>query len=137
MLCFKVFLESDCALFYFSLHKLRDIIFLLNDNSQSKIFISLTMIVMGWLAWASTSLTSLLRRTSSSLEVSNNELLKNKSELEARILERSKQLQEAQAQVLQQEKWQLLDCWQRGSPMRLVTRLHRFFQWCKSFKKRT
>lgn len=78
--------------------------FLLNDNSQSKIFISLTMIVMGWLAWASTSLTTLLRRTSSSLEVSNNELLKNKSELEARIAERSKQLQEAQAQVLQQEK---------------------------------
>ena len=62
------------------------------------------MIVMGWLAWASTSLTTLLRRTSSSLEVSNNELLKNKSELEARIAERSKQLQEAQAQVLQQEK---------------------------------
>lgn len=78
--------------------------FLIADTSQSKIFISLTMIVMGWIAWASTSLTSLLRRTSSSLEVSNNELLKNKSELEARIAERSKQLQEAQAQVLQQEK---------------------------------
>lgn len=59
---------------------------------------------MGWLAWASTSLTSLLRRTSSSLEVLNEELLKNQSELEARIAERSKQLQEAQAQVLQQEK---------------------------------
>ncbi|NBR05008.1 MAG: two-component sensor histidine kinase [Planctomycetes bacterium] len=78
--------------------------FLLNDNSQSKIFISLTMIIMGWLAWASTSLTSLLRKTSSSLEVLNAELLKNQSELEARIAERSKQLQEAQAQVLQQEK---------------------------------
>lgn len=80
------------------------LVFLLNDNSQSKLFISLTMIVMGWLAWASTSLTSLLRRTSSSLEVLNQELLKNQSELEARIAERSKQLQEAQAQVLQQEK---------------------------------
>lgn len=92
-ICFTFHCISFSALF-----------FLLNDNSQSKIFISLTMIVMGWLAWASTSLTSLLRRTSSSLEVLNNELLKNKSELEARIAERSKQLQEAQAQVLQQEK---------------------------------
>lgn len=92
--------------FCFSLHciSLGVLFFLLNDNSQNKIFIFLTMIVMGWLAWASTALTSLLRKTSSSLGLLNDELLKNQSELEARIAERSKQLQEAQAQVLQQEK---------------------------------
>ncbi len=78
--------------------------FIQDNNNQSKNLILLNLIIMGWIAWASTALTSLLKKTSFSLVTLNNELQKNQLELGVRISERTKQLQEAQAQVLQQEK---------------------------------
>ena len=73
------------------------------EQKQSILYF-LTMVILGWIAWASTALTSRLRQSGASLEILNEELRTNQAQLEARIAERSRQLQEAQAQVLQQEK---------------------------------
>jgi signal transduction histidine kinase len=57
----------------------------------------LTLVVLGWVTWASDSLTLLLKRIGSYLGGLN-------AELEQRIAERTRALQEAQAHVLHQEK---------------------------------
>jgi len=64
----------------------------------------LTPIVIGWVAWAGTSLTTLLKRASKRLTELNVALKDNQSLLENRILERTQELQESQAMLLQQEK---------------------------------
>lgn len=64
----------------------------------------LTPIVMGWVAWASTSLAGLLKRVSQRLTELNAELQQNQSHLEERIAERTRELQASQAMLVQQEK---------------------------------
>jgi signal transduction histidine kinase len=64
----------------------------------------LTPVVMGWVAWASTSLGDLLKRASRRLTELNAALQQHQAELEERILERTRQLQESQAMLVQQEK---------------------------------
>jgi signal transduction histidine kinase len=56
-----------------------------------------TLITLAWVAWAAVSLVRLLRRVGDELSQVN-------TQLEERIAERSRQLQESQAQVLHQEK---------------------------------
>lgn len=56
-----------------------------------------TLVVLVWVAWAAGSLVRLLRRV-------GDELAQVNAQLEERIGERSRQLQESQAQVLHQEK---------------------------------
>lgn len=57
----------------------------------------LMIVFMGWATWASTSLTQLLRRTSEKLTSLN-------QELELRIERRTRELQQSQAMLVQQEK---------------------------------
>lgn len=64
----------------------------------------LTPIFMGWVTWASTALIGLLKWASSRLGQLNGELQENQRLLEHRILDRTKQLQESQAMIVQQEK---------------------------------
>ncbi len=64
----------------------------------------LTPIVMGWVAWASTSLADLLKRASGRLTELNTALQQNQLHLEERIEQRTRQLQETQAMIVQQEK---------------------------------
>jgi two-component system, NtrC family, sensor kinase len=65
---------------------------------------ALTLVVLVWVTWASSSLALLLKRVSDYLGQLNAALQKNHAELEVRIAERTHELQEAQARVLQQEK---------------------------------
>jgi two-component system, NtrC family, sensor kinase len=65
---------------------------------------ALTLVVLVWVTWASSSLALLLKRVSDYLGQLNAALQKNQAELEARIAERTRELQEAQARVLHQEK---------------------------------
>jgi two-component system NtrC family sensor kinase len=65
---------------------------------------ALTLVVLVWVTWASSSLALLLKRVSDYLGELNAALQKNQTELEARIAERTRELQEAQARVLHQEK---------------------------------
>jgi two-component system, NtrC family, sensor kinase len=64
----------------------------------------LTLVVLVWVTWASSSLALLLKRVSDYLGQLNAALQKNQAELEARIAERTRELQESQARVLHQEK---------------------------------
>jgi signal transduction histidine kinase len=65
---------------------------------------ALTLVVLMWVTWASNALALLLKRVSEYLVRLNAELQKNQGELEERIAERTRALQEAQAHVLHQEK---------------------------------
>jgi signal transduction histidine kinase len=64
----------------------------------------LNLVVLGWLTWASDALALLLKQVGDHLGRLNEALQKNQVELESRIAERTRELQEAQAHLLHQEK---------------------------------
>lgn len=64
----------------------------------------LMLLFMGWVTWAGTSLTGLLQNASRRLQRMNEELTENQLLLEQRIAERTQELQESQAHLVQQEK---------------------------------
>jgi signal transduction histidine kinase len=64
----------------------------------------LTLIVMLWVTWASASLSDSLKRAQADLQRLNQALQENQALLERRIEQRSRELQEAQASLLHQEK---------------------------------
>jgi signal transduction histidine kinase len=74
--------------------------------SEGKRLVSfmLTLVMLGWVTWASNAMALLLKRVGEYLSQLNQALRENKAELEARIAERTRELQEAQAHVLHQEK---------------------------------
>src|SRR5262249_41458498 len=65
---------------------------------------ALSLIVLGWVPWAGTGPALLLKRVGEHLGRLNAMLQAHQAELEARIDERTRQLQESQAHVLHQEK---------------------------------
>lgn len=62
------------------------------------------VIILGWVTWASNALALLLKQVGEYLGRLNTILKENQHQLEARIEERTQQLQESQAHVLHQEK---------------------------------
>src|SRR5262249_4159426 len=60
----------------------------------------LTLVVLTWVTWASDALGLLLKRFGAHLGQLNAALRENQAQLEARIAERTRELQEAQAQML-------------------------------------
>jgi two-component system NtrC family sensor kinase len=64
----------------------------------------LTLVMLGWVTWASNAMAQLLKRVGEHLEELNAALVENQAQLEARISERTRQLQAAQAHLLHQEK---------------------------------
>jgi signal transduction histidine kinase len=65
---------------------------------------ALTLVMLGWVTWASNAMGMLLKRVGDYLGQLNAALQENQRELEARIAERTRELQESQAHVLHQEK---------------------------------
>jgi C4-dicarboxylate-specific signal transduction histidine kinase len=63
-----------------------------------------TLVILGWLTWASAALALLLKRVGEYLGQLNASLYEHQHYLEDRIAERTRELQEAQAHVLHQEK---------------------------------
>jgi signal transduction histidine kinase len=78
--------------------------FALPEDRREPLTLVLTVVVLGWVSWAGVNLTLLLKRLSDHLARLNNALQENQAQLEARIAERTLELQEAQAHVLHQEK---------------------------------
>jgi signal transduction histidine kinase len=65
---------------------------------------TLTLVLLGWVTWAGSALARLLKRVGDYLGRLNAALQAHQTELEARIAERTGELQEAQARLLHQEK---------------------------------
>ncbi len=64
----------------------------------------LTLVLLGWVTWASIAMALLLKRVGDHLGRLNAALCENQTLLEERIAERTRELQESQARVLHQEK---------------------------------
>lgn len=64
----------------------------------------LTPVILGWMTWASQSLVGILRQAREGLVLLNEALRASQADLERKIEERTRQLQETQAMVMQQEK---------------------------------
>ena len=71
-------------------HTLTDLIFML--------------VLMGWLAWSGTALAEILKQTGHRLSAANDKLRDHQRLLEDRIRERTRELQQSQALLVQQEK---------------------------------
>src|SRR5262249_50046034 len=64
----------------------------------------LLVVVLCWVAWAANTLALLLKQVGNHLHELNGILQRNQQELEERIAERTRELQETQAHLLHQEK---------------------------------
>ena len=64
----------------------------------------LTGVILAWVAWAAAAMARLLRGASDDLRTLNAALRENQAQLESRIAERTRDLEDSQAQVLHQEK---------------------------------
>jgi signal transduction histidine kinase len=79
------------------------LLYLASPPGQER-FLVLTLVMLGWVTWASTALALLLRGVGERLGRLNAALEEHQAQLEARIEERTRELHEAQAHVLHQEK---------------------------------
>ena len=91
----------------FGLHSLSYVTLALTRQVTTRDEISaliLMPIFIGWVTWACVSLSGLLKWASDRLRELNGKLQQNQALLEHRISERTRQLQESQAMLVQQEK---------------------------------
>jgi two-component system, NtrC family, sensor kinase len=76
----------------------------LPSEQRDPLSLLLTPVVLGWVTWTSDAMSQLLKRVGDHLVRLNAALQENQAQLEARIAERTQELQESQAHVLHQEK---------------------------------
>ncbi len=76
----------------------------LPEDRRQELPLWLMLVVLGWVTWAGAAMAQLLKQVGNYLGRLNAALEENRAELEERIAERSRQLQESQAHVLHQEK---------------------------------
>ena len=81
------------------------LVYLLVPHTPGGAFSFMMMVViLGWATWASSSLGQLLKRVGDRLSALNGALREHQSLLETRIEERTRELQETQAQLMHQDK---------------------------------
>ena len=73
------------------------------DRRDPAVFV-LTCVILAWVTWAAAAMARLLRGASEDLRGLNAALRENQTLLETRIAERTRDLEDSQAQVLHQEK---------------------------------
>jgi len=78
--------------------------FALPEEMRRPLPLLLTLVILGWVTWTSAAMALLLKHVGDHLAHLNAALEENRTLLEARVAERTRQLQEAQAHVLHQEK---------------------------------
>jgi signal transduction histidine kinase len=74
------------------------------EGRQDLATLILNIVVMAWVTWAASTLARFLHQASAGLKELNQRLQEEQAYLEVRIQERTKELQEAQAHLVQQEK---------------------------------
>lgn len=91
----------------FALHSVSYVVlgaFSADHSREDAVTIVLTLVFLGWAVWAITALTGLLKAAGQRSSQLNEELRQNQKTLEQRIATRTKELQESQALLVQQEK---------------------------------
>lgn len=90
----------------FALHCLSyaGLLFSHNPHQHDRFTLAVMLVLMGWVTWASTALAGLLKGAGRRLSQLNAELQQDQSLLEQRIALRTRELQQSQALVVQQEK---------------------------------
>lgn len=78
--------------------------FALPEPTRRPLALLLTLVILGWVTWTSAAMALLLKQVGDHLGRLNRQLEENRRLLEDRVAERTRQLQEAQAHVLHQEK---------------------------------
>jgi signal transduction histidine kinase len=78
--------------------------FALPADRRDQLVLLLMLVVLVWVTWASDAMALLLKQVGDHLGQLNTALQENQAQLEARIAERTRQLQEIQGQMLHQEK---------------------------------
>jgi signal transduction histidine kinase len=80
-------------------------LFLFTDASERDVSLYLlTLVILAWVTWAAGAMARMLQRAGDDLRRLNAELTANQQDLERRIADRTRQLEESQAQVQHQEK---------------------------------
>jgi signal transduction histidine kinase len=77
---------------------------LLPRQSGAEFTVFMMVVILGWATWASSSLGELLKRGGDRLKALNAALREQQAHLETRIDERTRELQETQAQLMHQDK---------------------------------
>jgi two-component system NtrC family sensor kinase len=81
------------------------LLYLSLPNSHKAAFSAVMLIVvLAWLTWASSAMSRLLKQIGEHLGILNQNLSENQALLETRIEERTRELQETQAQLMHQDK---------------------------------
>lgn len=106
LLCGALRHHARITVVTFVLHSISyGLVYLFVPHREGAAFSFFMMIViLGWATWASSSLGHLLKRTGERLSTLNTALREQQTQLESRIEERTRELQETQAQLLHQDK---------------------------------
>ncbi|MBO0698923.1 MAG: hypothetical protein J2P46_11055 [Zavarzinella sp.] len=76
----------------------------LPHRAGAEFSVLMMVVILGWATWASSSLGELLKRVGERLKVLNAALREHQAQLETRIDDRTRELQETQAQLMHQDK---------------------------------
>ena len=68
------------------------------------LYVLLMVVILGWATWASSSLGDLLKRVGDRMTALNAALREHQAQLETRIDDRTRELQDTQAQLMHQDK---------------------------------
>ena len=106
LICCSIRYRSPVAWWTLAFHSLSllSLARVLGNPPLSESGLPLTLMIMVWVTWASSSLAGSLRAAGVELERLNAELALSRKELETRVEERTDALRASQARVIQQEK---------------------------------
>lgn len=106
LICCAIRYSNQVTYYTWALHSLSySILFAALPPEEQKTWpLALTLVILGWITWASAAMALLLKRVGEHLSQLNTALEENRGLLEARIAQRTRELQETQAQMLHQEK---------------------------------
>jgi two-component system, NtrC family, sensor kinase len=104
LICCAMRHSARVTLLTCGLHWLSCLALFLSRPEKEPLTLLLSLVVLGWVTWAASAMSLLLKRFGEHLGELNDALRENQTELEARIEERTRDLHEAQAHVLHQEK---------------------------------
>ncbi len=104
LICCAMRHSARVTLLTCGLHWLSCLSLYLSLDHRDELTLLLSIFVLGWVTWAASAMSLLLKRFGEHLGELNDALRENQTQLEARIEERTRDLHEAQAHVLHQEK---------------------------------